>query len=544
MSALPHEAQPRAPAWGARRGTPPLAGAAPPWRVLLAAGLALFALRAAVMLASGAGLHVDEAQYWDWSRSLQWGYYSKPPGIAALIALGTGLAGDAGRLAVRWLPMLCWIASGWVLAALAARMVRDTLPGSDPLRPARARAAALWTFALYAGTPAAGLLGMAATTDAPLMLAWALAMAAGWRALQAGSAERQIGCWLACGLAFGLGLLSKYTMAAFLLGFAPLLWQARGDAARRLELQRGAVIVAGCGLLLLAPNLAWNAAHGWPTLAHTADITLAAAPERSFWSRLLRLLEFTAGQALLLGPVALAAGWWLLRRAPAGRLEPLRPALRYAVAMAWPLLLLVALQAGHAQAQINWAAPALCGLALALGLGLGALPAGSASPPSRPLVALVAGALLAAVIASPALWLPEGSRASRADPWARMRGWQEAFAPLPALLLPRTQPGATALLLSSRRDVLAQGRYALREWPQIEWRAIRLGRAAPCHHYELQHGLALDGEARPARWWWLDDRPPPAEALPPGARAEPRGAWRVGTLALQLWVVDETGARP
>ena len=37
----------------------------------------------------------DEAYYWDWSRQLDWGYYSKPPMVAWLIALSTWLAGPS-----------------------------------------------------------------------------------------------------------------------------------------------------------------------------------------------------------------------------------------------------------------------------------------------------------------------------------------------------------------------------------------------------------------------------------------------------------------
>ena len=53
---------------------------------------------------SGISLFFDEAQYWDWSRQLAWGYFSKPPVVAALIGLssavgGTGLMGGGGGAA-------------------------------------------------------------------------------------------------------------------------------------------------------------------------------------------------------------------------------------------------------------------------------------------------------------------------------------------------------------------------------------------------------------------------------------------------------------
>jgi hypothetical protein len=54
------------------------------------AGLVALALwRGLASVLAGLPLHFDEAQYWGWSRELAWGYYSKPPGIAAAIrALG------------------------------------------------------------------------------------------------------------------------------------------------------------------------------------------------------------------------------------------------------------------------------------------------------------------------------------------------------------------------------------------------------------------------------------------------------------------------
>src|SRR5207249_5638178 len=56
----------------------------------------------------------DEAHYWDWSRQLDWSYYSKGPLVAYLIRLGCELAGGLSRewtssdmLAVRLPAVLC-----------------------------------------------------------------------------------------------------------------------------------------------------------------------------------------------------------------------------------------------------------------------------------------------------------------------------------------------------------------------------------------------------------------------------------------------------
>ena len=45
--------------------------------LLALATLALLGLRLFEFGFSGAGLHVDEAQYWLWSNNLDWGYFPK-----------------------------------------------------------------------------------------------------------------------------------------------------------------------------------------------------------------------------------------------------------------------------------------------------------------------------------------------------------------------------------------------------------------------------------------------------------------------------------
>lgn len=471
----------------------------------LLVGLLLLCLLRGLVLAhlvrqGGLGLHVDEAQYWQWSQSLAAGYYSKPPMIALLIAASTALFGD-GVLGIKALTLACWPAAAVVVYRLGREMASPVAAG--------------WSAFLFATTPAAQLLGLFATTDAPLVLAWALAAWALWRTGQARPGDpTRWRAWLGLGLALGLGLLSKYTMLAFGLSLAGVL----------LERRRAGVPWPWAGLLLamalaaalMLPNLAWNARHGWATWLHTADITVAAP---ATGTHLLSVLSFAAGQALMLGPVlaawALRGGLQRLARRAGWRADPSAlagaghaEAHRFALWCAVPLLLLGCAVAWQTQAQINWAAPALIGLCLAAGLAM----AGPMAAQARPW--LLASGLISAVLSlaivlagSLAAWLRLDWPDSL-DALARMRGWQPAFEAL-AGRDPSGGPQAGDLVLGGSRVLIVQGAHAWRQ-RGLQWSALPPpGR--PKHHYEM---LALEAGAMkplPAqRRWFLSASAPTA----------------------------------
>src|SRR5437660_520247 len=99
---------------------------------------------AAVLILGAAALHVgyltwncpldlapDEAHYWDWSRDLDWNYYSKGPLVAWLIRASCELFGDwsmrlSGTLmpAVRLPAVLCGALLLAALYALTAQVWR------------------------------------------------------------------------------------------------------------------------------------------------------------------------------------------------------------------------------------------------------------------------------------------------------------------------------------------------------------------------------------------------------------------------------------
>ncbi|MBI5334815.1 MAG: glycosyltransferase family 39 protein [Burkholderiales bacterium] len=450
---------------------------------------------------SGMTLFYDEAQYWDWSREPAWGYYSKPPLVAWLIGASTAVFGDS-VLGVRLLIMLLYP----LTALLIGRLAADLRPGSGPV-------AAL----IFISLPISGLLGLFATTDAPLLLTWALAAWALWRA----QTTDRLRSWALLGVAAGLGLLAKYTAAAFALTALIALWAVPGP--RRGLLRPGPWLAAAIALALIAPNLWWNAQMGFPTLQHTADITTRS----SRGGGLAAALEFIAGQAAILGPVG---AWYALagvrrlrgasravaRSIPAqgadrsaahdaarDGAEHLPPgAAAYLLALTLPLLGVAVLQAFRASAHINWAAPAHVGSVLLAVVAL--MPA--AGLRRRALAVLVGSNLALTLLVA---HLPDLARASgatlpsRLDVFVRMRGWDRAFADLQTRLPELAQPGT--IVLSDDRLLLTEAAY--------QWRALNVRPVAwnpeggVRDHYELTTRfaprpgqpivlLARDGEPR------------------------------------------------
>ena len=78
------------------------------------------------MIASGRWpLSADEAHYWEWSRRLDWSYYSKGPMVAYLIALSTRLGGHT-EFWVRLPAVLL----GTATAGIAYLLARRIFPGT------------------------------------------------------------------------------------------------------------------------------------------------------------------------------------------------------------------------------------------------------------------------------------------------------------------------------------------------------------------------------------------------------------------------------
>ena len=260
------------------------------WRAVLAL-LALTALR--LLVASLAPLSPDEAYYWTWSRALAPGYLDHPPMVALWIRAGTALLGDT-RLGVRLLaPLAAALGS-----ALLWRAAEDILPG---------RRAGLAAAALLNATLLLGVGAVTMTPDTPLLFFWCAALAALGRLLRTGRGA----WWLAVGLAAGCALESKYTALLLGVGLAP--WLLAVPQARRWLRTPWPWAGGALAGLLFAPDLLWNAAHGWASFVRQGGRTADWHPAQAVRFE----AELLAGQLALATPLVLAAcvaGVWRAAR--------------------------------------------------------------------------------------------------------------------------------------------------------------------------------------------------------------------------------------
>jgi hypothetical protein len=203
----------------------------------------------------------DEAHYWDWSRHLDWSYYSKGPLVAYLIRLGCELLGPWSvamtgneMVAVRAPAVACGaliLLGLYVLTTQAFR--REGLAG------------AVVAVALTWPVLAAGSALM--TIDAPYAACWCWALVAGHRAVFGGSRW----AWPAAGLLVGLGILAKYTMVLFIPSLA--LYLLFSSEHRRLLVRPGFWILTATAGLCCLPILIWNLGHDWVTFRHVNGLT-------------------------------------------------------------------------------------------------------------------------------------------------------------------------------------------------------------------------------------------------------------------------------
>jgi 4-amino-4-deoxy-L-arabinose transferase-like glycosyltransferase len=241
---------------------------------------------------------------------------------------------------------------------------------------------------------------MAATPDAPSIPAAAAFLFCLAKLRQTGNGR----WWLAAGIAAGFGLLAKYT--ALFLGVEALAWLLLDRDARRWLLTAWPYLGGVLAALIFAPNLLWNADHGWMTFAFQFGRIGAGHLTARY------LVEFIGAQLGLASPLILLLAGIGLARARRGE------GLFLLAALIWPSLLYFLFHALRDRVQGNWPCYLYPALAI-LAADVSARPANKVVRLGSICAAPLAALMLALVYAQ-ALFgvLPLG----RADPLTRLLG--------------------------------------------------------------------------------------------------------------------------
>lgn len=259
--------------------------------LLLLAILLIKALLLMAFIATGAiGLGPDEAQYWTWSRLLDWGYYSKPPGIAWQIAAGTSLFGPS-ELGVRFFSIIFSFLQAIVVYFLALK---------SELNPRTS----FWCGLAMAFCPIGVFGSIFAITDGGFLLFWSLAclvlvlgLKPKLQTAKIQSIENQGADPLKMGLLIACGALFKWPIYAFWIIYILTSYFY-------FPIRNKAKFIAGVFLSLLGllPSLWWNSQHNWATFRHVGA-TLQGGSGSSPASG--NPLDFLGTQAALFSPVLL-----------------------------------------------------------------------------------------------------------------------------------------------------------------------------------------------------------------------------------------------
>lgn len=306
------------------------------WAVLTFIVIVLsFLYRYSVVIRGEFPLSPEEAQYWDWSRNLDWSYYSKPPLIAYLLRASTSLFGHT-QFAVRGLAVTLALGMALITWRFGKKVLQDDR-------------AVFFAILMLNLLPLYAVGALIMTTDTPLMLFWAATCYTLFIAICRGRENY----WYLAGLLFGLGLLSKYAMIYIVPCLAIFLVLARDYRfwLRRKEPYLFLLI----GFIMFLPVIYWSWRHDWVNLLHVAG---QAKASEGFRIRIDTFGEFLGGQALLVSP-ALFIGmiWFAWSFFRSGRFRT-EAELLFLVCLGAPVLAGLLVKSLQGNTLGNWAAPA------------------------------------------------------------------------------------------------------------------------------------------------------------------------------------------
>lgn len=342
----------------------------------------------------------DEAYYYMWSQRLDWSYYSKGPGVAFVIRLGTMLFG-ANEFGVRFFSPMCALGTSLLMFFMARRLYGESV--------------GIWTVLMMNVTPVFNGGSLLMTIDPLSIFFWTAAMFAFWLALEENG--RFTFYWPLTGLLIGLGFLAKYTNAMQWISIFLVLGLTPRYRSEFLRFGFWAMLIVF--LICTAPVIVWNEHHEWITWYHLKS---RGGLNTGFFLSPVQFLTFVGGQLGIYSPLIFAGmmiALWKTRHHAAARFKP-----RFLVMFTLPVLVMYVILSLKKAGQPNWTAPAYISLGILTAAYWHEWMQQKASVRKWVGAAFVVG--IAEIVVFLSLDVARGAGAPlpyKGDPLSRLRGW-------------------------------------------------------------------------------------------------------------------------
>ncbi len=301
-------------------------------KILLPSFIVLFLLKIGALNFTTFNLFGDEAQYWLWSKDIDFGYYSKPPFLSWIIRVYTEILGSS-FVSLKLLPSFVYLLIAWNIYNLflnSGLNKKDSFSGC----------------LIFLFIPAVSFSSFIISTDLFLLLFWTLSL----NELIKINSEQGIKNFILLGIFLGLGFLSKYAAIYFVICLFILILLDKRFRKIFLDNLLGFGLTFVCVFIIIVPNIIWNFNNDWITLQHTSDNANFANIEID----LIRGLEFLLIQILMLGPFLVLGGLFGFNK--------WNNIQKIFLIFSMPIILIVLIEAIIVRANANWAAPALISL--------------------------------------------------------------------------------------------------------------------------------------------------------------------------------------
>ena len=273
----------------------------------------------------------DEAQYWLWSKNLDYGYFSKPPLTSWLLFVFCKIFGNS-VFVIKIVSVLIYCLSSFIVFLLGKEIFRNN------------NIAILAAVSFYL-LPSVSVSSFILSTDVLLIFFWLLSMLQIYRIRR----DTNILNFIVLGIFVGLAFLSKYAALYFILCLMILIFFDR--EMRLIFLKKYYFLVFLITLTLVAmPNLLWNLKNGWVTFVHLSENADLGRAGINF----VHGFEFIISQVLMIGPILVLSFFFLFKKTYVNDFNT-----KLLLIFSLPVFLIVLIESFLVRANANWAAVSL-----------------------------------------------------------------------------------------------------------------------------------------------------------------------------------------